>query len=175
MVGRRHNRFADAVLARFAVEEGGQITVLLATCSPGGLAQGAAQPSIPFSGSVAEPLAAAFMITRTQAGPTGGMLGTFKDLHVGAEFRQQRPGRNQIHSRNRAQTRQLLHIYLWGDGLLQPLDLAFYKLQIIDQFTENQPVMVGDAPTQRQPELRLLSTQCPFGLIGQPVGMLLTS
>lgn len=124
------DRLANSMLARLAVEKGGQIAVLFARGGPSGLAESTPQPAIPFASPIAKPLPAALMIAGAQPRPTGSMPGTGEDAHVRAEFRQNGPGRNEIDTGNAAESRRGFQIHARGKHLLQAEDLALYELQI---------------------------------------------
>src|ERR1700690_3673321 len=80
------NGLANAVLSRLAVEERTQIAVLLTCGRPGRLTKSPPQPAIAFARAVAEPLAAALVIARTESGPGSRVARAGEDLHVGTEL-----------------------------------------------------------------------------------------
>jgi hypothetical protein len=77
-----HDRLANSMLAGLAIEECSQVTVLLARRSPCSLTERSSYPAISFARSIAESLAAALVISRTESCPTRGVMRSGEYSHI---------------------------------------------------------------------------------------------
>src|SRR5579863_2974456 len=166
LVSRRHDGLANAA-ARLAVEIGREITILFVTHCPGRLAKCSTQPAIALAGALTQLLSAALSISRTQAGPTGGVLRSGEDLHIRPQFRNQSPSRDHIHARNGAQPvdGRLIRLHRYSQALLQTEDFVLQELHLLQQSTKHPAMVLGNLSAQDQPELIPFAAQCSLSLI----------
>lgn len=98
-------------------------------------------------------------------------FGPAKDAHIRAEFSQNGPGGDHADAGNAAKPGNRFQVHAGSDTLFQPEDLAFDKIQILHQFAQHEPVMIGDSPTQGQPEFGNLRKEAPFGRSARKLGL----
>src|SRR5215469_1305754 len=86
----------------------GEISVLGASRSPGGLTRHTAQPGTTFADLATDPFACAFVVPGAHPGPTRQMRCARELIAIDPHLRDQTPGSNAIHPGNRHPTIQCL-------------------------------------------------------------------
>jgi len=164
-MGDGHDRALGSPPSSNAPIQRREVVVLGHGDRPGCLRQATAERNIALAHLAAQPFPGALKTPGTQTSPRRQVLRRRKLIHVHSDLRQHSASGHSVDSRDGAQPSDLIleREHAPVDLLLDLTQFRFRKAQVIEQLSEQKPMMLGHTTFQRQFQFRNLVPQQPSG------------